>query len=88
MAYFLITLTHTGVRVARKTYVVDMAEGDRRTTYVAVANSAMGVILLATGAISGGLAMLGTMWALGFFAVLGLIGVGMARALPEVSAQG
>lgn len=86
-AYFLITLTHTGVRVARKTYVVDMAEGDRRTTYVAVANSAMGVILLATGAISGGLAMLGTMWALGFFAVLGLIGVGMARALPEVSAK-
>ncbi|MFD5867941.1 MFS transporter [Corynebacterium sp. NPDC060344] len=85
-AYFLITLTHTGVRVARKTYVVDMAEGDQRTTYVAVANSAMGVILLATGAISGGLAMLGTMWALGFFAALGFIGVAMARALPDVSA--
>ena len=88
VAYFLITLTHTGVRVARKTYVVDMAEGDQRTTYVAVANSALGVILLATGAISGGLAMLGTMWALGFFAVLGLIGVAMARALPDVSAKG
>ena len=88
VAYFLITLTHTGVRLARKTYVVDMAEGDQRTTYVAVANSAMGVILLATGAISGGLAMLGTMWALGFFAVLGLIGVAMARALPDVSAKG
>ena len=42
----------------------------------------------ATGAISGGLAMLGTMWALGFFAVLGLIGVAMARALPDVSAKG
>ena len=88
VASFLITMTHTGVRVARKTYVVDMAEGDQRTTYVAVANSAMGVILLATGAISGGLAMLGTMWALGFFAVLGLIGVAMARALPDVSAKG
>ncbi len=87
VAYFLITLTHTGVRVARKTYVVDMAEGDQRTTYVAVANSAMGVILLATGAISGGLATLGTMWALGFFALLGFIGVAMASALPEVSAN-
>lgn len=87
-AYFAITLTHTGVRVARKTYVVDMAEGNQRTTYVAVANSAMGVILLVTGAISGGLAMLGPMWALGFFAVLGFIGVAMARALPEVSAGG
>ena len=87
VAYFLITLTHTGVRVARKTYVVDMAEGDRRTTYVAVANSAMGVILLLTGAISGGLTTLGSVWALGFFALLGLVGVAMARALPEVSAQ-
>lgn len=75
------------MRVARKTYVVDMAEGDRRTTYVAVANSAMGVILLLTGAISGGLATLGSVWALGFFALLGLVGVAMARALPEVSAQ-
>ncbi|WP_295626824.1 MFS transporter [uncultured Corynebacterium sp.] len=87
VAYFLITLTHTGVRVARKTYVVDMAEGDQRTSYVAVANSAMGVILLTTGAISGGLAMLGTMWALGFFALLGLVGVAMAGSLPDVSAK-
>ena len=26
MYYFLLTLLHTGVRVARKTYVIDMAE--------------------------------------------------------------
>ena len=45
-SYFLLTLLHTGVRVGRKTYVVDMAEGERRATYRAVSNSAMGVILL------------------------------------------
>lgn len=86
VAYFLLTLTHTGVRVARKTYVVDMAEGDERTTYVAVANTAMGGILLLTGAISGAVAQFGSLWALAFFAVLGLAGVATARALPEVSA--
>src|SRR5690606_783256 len=46
VAYFLLTLLHTGVRIGRKTYVVDMAEGDLRTVYVAVSNSAMGVMLL------------------------------------------
>lgn len=84
--YFLITLLHTGVRVGRKTYVVDMAEGDVRTTYVAVSNSAMGVILLVVGAISSALALVDVLLALGFLAVLGVLGVLAARGLPEVSA--
>lgn len=85
-AYFVLTLVHTGVRMGRKTYVIDMAEGDQRTEYVAVSNSAMGVILLATGAVSAGLATLGVDWALGFLAVLGIVGVIGAIRLPEVSA--
>src|SRR5699024_7085804 len=40
-SYFALTLIHTGVRVGRKTYLVDMAEGDQRTRYVAVSNSAL-----------------------------------------------
>lgn len=82
--YLLLAFTHVGVRVARKTYVVDMAEGDLRTEYVAVSNTAMGAILLATGAISSGLAALGPEVALGFLAALGLLGVVLARRLPEV----
>ncbi|MPV37523.1 MFS transporter [Georgenia subflava] len=85
LGYLLLALTHTGVRVARKTYVVDMAEGDRRTEYVAVANTAMGVLLLVAGAVSSGLALLGTEVALLFLAALGLAGVVAARSLPEVS---
>ncbi len=85
-AYFVVTLVHTGVRMGRKTYVVDMAMGDQRTEYVAVSNSAMGVILLATGGVTAGLATLGVYWALGFLAVLGIIGVVGAIRLPEVSA--
>lgn len=84
-AYFLVTLMHKGVRVGRKTYVVDMAEGDQRTEYVAVSNTAMGVILLVVGAISSALAGLGTGWALGFLALMGLAGVIASHRLPDVS---
>ena len=83
--YFLLTLIHTGVRVARKTYVVDMATGDTRTDYVAVANTTMGVLLLVAGGISSALALLGTGVALFFLAALGFAGVVVGRSLPEVS---
>lgn len=83
--YLLLALAHTGVRVARKTYVVDLGSGNQRTDYVAVSNTAMGVLLLAVGAVSSALAQLGPPVALGFLAVLGLAGVVAARALPEVS---
>lgn len=86
--YLVISLVHVGVRVARKTYVIDMAEGDQRTRYVAVANTAMGVILLVTGAISAGLAILGQVPALIFLAALGLVGAVISWRLPEVSREG
>ena len=85
VAYFLLTLTHTGIRVGRKTYVIDMAEGDLRTTYVAVSNSAMGLILLVVGGVSSLLALLGVEWTLLFLAVLGLVGVVSGGRLPDVS---
>ena len=85
-AFFVVSLVHVGVRVGRKTYVVDMAAGDRRTEYVAVANTAMGVLLLVVGAATAGLAALGVTVALAFLGVLGLVGVLAARTLPEVSA--
>lgn len=84
--YLLLALVHIGARVARKTYVVDVAEGDRRTEYVAVANTAMGVLLLVVGGVTGALAVLGNEWALVSLAVLGLAGAALGRALPEVRA--
>lgn len=84
-AYLLLALAHTGVRVGRKTYVVDLGEGDRRTDYVAVSNSAMGALLLLTGALTSAIALLGVEVALATLAVLGLIGAVVSRSLPEVS---
>ena len=83
--YFLLTLLHSGVRVGRKTYVVDVAEGNLRTTYVAVSNSAMGLILLVVGGISSAIAAAGIEWALVFLAVLGLIGAVSGLRMPEVT---
>lgn len=86
LGFFLVNLAHTAIRVARKTYIVDMAEGDERTRYVGAANTLMGVILLLVGAVSGTVALLGPSAALLFLAAVGLVGVAAARRLPEVSA--
>ena len=84
--FFLVNLAHTAIRVARKTYIVDMAEGDQRTRYVGAANTLMGAILLLVGAVSGGVAQFGPSAALLFLAVIGFVGVIAARRLPDVSA--
>ncbi len=85
VAYLLLAFAHTGSRLGRKTYVVDLGEGNQRTDYVAVSNTAMGVLLLATGAVSAGLATFGVEAALVFLAALGVAGVVSAHRLPEVS---
>lgn len=83
-AFLLLSLAHTAVRVARKTYVVDLAGGDRRVDHVAVSNTAIGALLLVTGALTSALALFGAQLALGFLAVLGVAGVVLAATLPEV----
>ncbi len=88
VTYLLLALAHTGVRVGRKTYVVDLAGSNRRTDDVAVSNTAMGVLLLVAGAVGSALAQFGFEVALAFLAGLGVIGVFVARALPEVTRPG
>ncbi|AIT60622.1 MFS transporter [Corynebacterium doosanense] len=87
LGFFLIQLAHTAIRVARKTYVVDMAEDDQRTRYTGAANTFMGMILLVTGVISGAIASFGASAALIFLAAVGFAGVLGASRLPEVSAR-
>ncbi|HLR48840.1 MAG TPA: MFS transporter [Corynebacterium sp.] len=85
LGFFAINLVHTAIRVARKTYVVDMAEGSQRTRYVASANTLMGVMLLLVGGISAIVSVFGNQAALLFLAAVGFIGTWRAGKLPEVS---
>lgn len=86
-AFLLLALAHTGARVGRKTYIVDLAEGDRRTELVAVSNAAMGALLLVTGAVSSALALLGPEAALLFLAALGALGVPVGLRLAPTGAE-
>ena len=48
--FLLIAVFHSGVRLGRKVYLVDMASQDTRSTYVAVSNTVIGAAMLAGGA--------------------------------------
>ena len=84
LAFFVLAIAHAGVRIGRKTYMVDMAGGNKRTDYTAVSNTVIGFLLLAVGGISAGVAMLGNDWALLVLGMMGATGVVSARLLKEV----
>ena len=84
MLLFFFMLSYQGVRSARSVYLVDMSPKDARSSYAALANTAIGVLLLVTGAFGGVLALAGPVAALVGFAVLSLAGGLLALRLDEV----
>lgn len=82
-SYFLLTIAHSGVRVGRKTYVVDLAQGNRRTDYVSVSNTVIGVVLLATGLIGSLASVLSIGAVVGILSLMGAAGAVCAGRLPE-----
>lgn len=83
-AYFILSVAHAGVRIGRKTYLVDMAGGNRRTDYVAVSNTAIGFALIAVGLLSGLASLVSVPTALAVLGVMGLGGVVLSASLDEV----
>jgi hypothetical protein len=84
-AFFVLSIAHAGVRLGRKTYLVDMAGGNKRTDYTAVSNTVIGVLLLATGALT---ALISTFSNIAVILVLGLMGLAgavSAMGLSEVT---
>lgn len=84
LAFFVLGIAHSGVRVGRKTYVLDMAGGNKRTDYVAVGNSVIGLILLATGLFGLLSSLIGAAGMLLLLSGIGLLGALLALTLPEV----
>ncbi len=83
LAYFLLSVGHDGIRVGRKTYVVDLAGGNRRTDYVAVSNSIIGVLLLVGGAATAALGALGAAAVVLVLSLCGAAGAALGLKLPE-----
>ncbi len=85
--YLLLTICHSGMRVGRKTYLVDMAGGNKRTDYVAVSNTVIGVALLVAGLLSAGLAAISVPFAVFALALMALAGTAICLRLPEVQSE-
>lgn len=86
-AFFVLSVAHAGVRIGRKTYMVDMAGGNKRTDYVAVSNTAIGVLLLVAGGLSALASLISSAAVLLLLGVMGLLGTISAQRLREVSVQ-
>ncbi|TVS12361.1 MAG: MFS transporter [Wenzhouxiangella sp.] len=83
--FFLLAIAHAGVRLGRKTYIVDLAGGNKRTDYVAVSNTVIGVVLLLAGSVGALTAVLPISGVILILAGMGLAGAVLSARLPEVT---
>ncbi|MES1923698.1 MFS transporter [Salinisphaera sp. T31B1] len=84
IGYFLLAGLHAGVRLGRKTYLTDLGDEDNRAQLTAVANTTIGIILLAGGGAVAGLGSLGAWVAVAALTLPSLLAAGLAVGLPEL----
>ena len=87
LAVFVLYVAHSGVRIGRKTQVVDLAGRSTRSEYVALANTVIGVLLLIVGSAVGLLIALGLQIALFVLSATALIASFMAARMANVQAR-
>lgn len=83
VAYFVLSVAHNGVRVGRKTYVVNLASGNQRTDYVAISNTVIGILLLLVGSVGVLAPVIGNGGVIGLLALMGLAGAALGTTLPD-----
>ncbi len=81
--FILLGFAEAGVLLGRKTYLIDRADPERRVTFVAFANSAIGVVALFFGALCLVAEAFGLSWLIAILAMLGLVGAVLSSLLPE-----
>ena len=87
LIYFLLIVGYQGIRIGRKTYLVDLAGGNKRTDYVAVSNTIIGVILLFAGFIGALSSIIGLTGIILLLSIFGVLGIIMASKLPEIQEE-
>jgi MFS family permease len=85
LAFFVLSIAHAGVRLGRKTYLVDMAGGNKRTDYTAVSNTVIGFLLLATGGFTALISLISEAAVILVLGLMGLAGTFSALRLKEVT---
>lgn len=83
--FFLLSIAHAGVRMGRKTYIVDLAGGNKRTDYVAVSNTVIGFVLLIAGSVGALSSVISISGVIVVLAAMGFAGAWMSARLPEVT---
>ncbi|MBL3555099.1 MULTISPECIES: MFS transporter [Marinobacter] len=86
-AFFVLSIAHAGVRLGRKTYLVDMAGGNKRTDYTAVSNTVIGCLLLLTGGLTALVSMVSDVAVILMLGLMGLAGTLSALRLQEVTSD-
>ena len=83
--FFFLAIAHAGVRLGRKTYIVDLAGGNKRTDYVSVSNTVIGVVLLLAGSVGALTAIMPVSGVILILAAMGLAGAWLSARLPEIT---
>ncbi|HEY9119407.1 MAG TPA: MFS transporter, partial [Marinobacter sp.] len=86
-AFFVLSIAHAGVRLGRKTYLVDMAGGNKRTDYTAVSNTVIGCLLLLAGGLTAVVSMVSDLAVILVLGLMGLAGTISALRLEEVTSD-
>ena len=81
--FFALSVTHQGVRLGRSTYVVDIADGNKRTQYVSTSNSVIGLLFLLTGALAATIAQFSITLVLLAFATMAILALLFSRTMVE-----
>jgi len=87
VAFFILSVAHAGVRLGRKTYLVDMAGGNKRTDYTAVSNTVIGGLLLVTGGFTALISMVSDVAVILVLGLMGFAGMLSALRLQEVTSD-
>ena len=85
LLFLLIAVFHSGVRLGRKVYLVDMASQDTRSAYVAVSNTVIGAAMLVGGAVGVLADLFSTSAVIALLGVVSLLAAIYIARMPDVS---
>lgn len=85
VVFFVAGFSHTGIRLGRKTYLIDAAPEKERPLYVAVSNTLVGLITLLSAVLGFSADQFGVSWLIALFGAGIAVGIVLALTLPEAS---